>query len=516
MRSRQAWVRIVALSVGVFATGSSWAQNATDKVRTLKEGVRIDQLQPASPESPFLRALGPHEKGANTIDFAVGLSLDYGFGLLRAVSVDKVTGEQIKATTVEHGLLAHVGGSLTPLPWLTVDLALPVGLYVSGLEANQVVYGETIPAPLGQGIGDLRAGLHFRPLARRSLSLILGGRFWAPFGSKDAYLSDGRYRVEADVAVAGEVGKFRYGCTISVAPQIFLMRDGDRAALACAAQGRVASFLWLGLEPSVALYSQVPSVGDAFLGVGVEPMGAARFSFGGFELGLAAGPGFGGAPATPGVRAVLSLAYVGGGRPEPSTEGPPDRDLDKIPDADDACPDEAGPNSKSAKERGCPSHDKDGDGVHDKEDACPQSPGIRHADASASGCPDVDNDTLPEPVDQCPSEPGGAPSGCPTYARIAGDSFVIKPPIKFQGNTDTLSPEGRAALEEIAATMRANPKLEQVSVSLGTRGASAALADKRAQQIILTLRGGSLDSNRYEVVLRDDLKAGTVQARIIK
>jgi hypothetical protein len=513
---RQACVGIVAFSVGVFSTRSSWAQNAAGKVGPIKTGVRIDQLQPVSPESPFLRALGPHEKGPNTIDFAVGLSFDYGFGLLQAVAVDKVTGEKVKAKTVEHGLLAHVGGSLTPLPWLTVDLALPVGLFVSGLEADQVEYGETLSRPAGQGVGDLRAGLHFRPIDRRAFGLILGGRFWAPFGSQRAYLSDGRYRVEADVGVAGEVGKFRYGCTISVAPQIFLKRDGDRAALACAAQGRVASFLWLGLEPTVALFTQVPSYGDPFVGVLVEPMGAARFSFRGFELGLAGGPGFGGAPAAPGVRAVLSLAYVGGGRPAPSSEGPPDRDLDEIPDADDACPDEAGPNSKISKERGCPSKDKDGDGVHDKEDACPQSPGIRHADESAIGCPDVDNDTLPEPVDKCPSEPGGAPSGCPMYARIASDSFVVTPPIKFQGNTDALSPEGRAALEEIAATMRANPKLEQVSVSLGTRGASETLADKRAQQIILTLRGGSLDSNRYEVVLRDDLEAGRVQARIIK
>ena len=31
----------------------------------------------------------------------------------------------------------------------------------------------------------------------------------------------------------------------------------------------------------------------------------------------------------------------------------------------------------------------------------------------------------------------------------------------------------RAALEEIAATMRANPKLEQVSIAIGTKGVRA-------------------------------------------
>ena len=68
----------------------------------------------------------------------------------------------------------------------------------------------------------------------------------------------------------------------------------------------------------------------------------------------------------------------------------------------------------------------------------------------------------------------------------------------------------------MAATMRANPKIEQVSISLGTKGVSSDVSDRRAQAIIFVLRSGSLDSNRYEVVLRDDLKAGTVEARVVK
>ena len=82
--------------------------------------------------------------------------------------------------------------------------------------------------------------------------------------------------------------------------------------------------------------------------------------------------------------------------------------------------------------------------------------------------------------------------------------------------TPNLTAEGRSALEEIAATMRANPKIEQVSISLGTKGVKADLSDKRAQQIIIMLRTGNLDSERYEVVLQDDLKAGAVLIRLTR
>ena len=521
MRARQGWAGLLALATGFSLAGSSSAQN---KAR-LDEGIRIDQLQPASPESPFLRALGPHEKGANTIEFAFGMSLDYGMGLLKAVAIDEQGVETVAASPVENALLAHVGGSITPLPWLTVDLALPVGLFVGGDDQLFDKYGVVVRPPETFGVGDLRAGLHFRPIDKKTLTFVAGGRFWAPVGSTASYLSDKKLRAEVDLGVASEKGSLRWGCTAFVSPLFFVDvagSDGERIALACAAQYRATSFLWVGLEPTFAMFNQTHASVDegqappSSIDLQIEPLASVRMAFGGMQIGVSGGPGFGGAAGVPGFRGVLSLAYVGGGKPKPlPPKGPPDRDLDKIPDANDACPDEAGPDNADPKERGCPSSDKDGDSIRDEEDACPQSPGVKHASAEANGCPDVDNDQLPEPVDKCPIEPGPAPEGCPKYARLKGDSFEIKPPIKFS-KADELSPEGQAALEEIAATMRANPKIEQVSVSLGTKGVSTDLSDRRAQAIIFVLRSGSLDSNRYELVLRDDLRAGTVQARIIK
>jgi hypothetical protein len=121
---------------------------------------------------------------------------------------------------------------------------------------------------------------------------------------------------------------------------------------------------------------------------------------------------------------------------------------------------------------------------------------------------------VPDPIDSCAAEPGGDPFGCPRYARLERNRFKITPPIRF--TDDKLAPQARAALEEVAATVRANPKIEQVSVSLGTRGASAEVSDARAKAILLVFRAGYLDSSRYEVVLRDDLRAGVVEIRIVR
>lgn len=85
------------------------------------------------------------------------------------------------------------------------------------------------------------------------------------------------------------------------------------------------------------------------------------------------------------------------------SEEPPDRDRDSVPDATDACPEQAGPVG------GCP--DSDGDGVADKDDACPTDPA-----SQPNGCdppPDRDGDGFPDGADLCPDAEGQAPDGCP-------------------------------------------------------------------------------------------------------
>jgi hypothetical protein len=468
----------------------------------------------------FVRAEGPHTPAGEGVEWAAGLGFEYAKGPLKE-AIAYADGSRVTVNTlVSHAVLARVSGSITPLHWLAFDFSLPFALFETG-EKGTTLGGVTPPAGERDGsIGDLRLGVHFRPIDTRTLGLIVGGRVWAPFGSMQAYLSDHSFRGEVEVGVAGEVSRFLYGCTLSVAPTFFIHHSGDRVSAACAAHIMLGEVASIGVEPSFAAVTHANPMDKASpntIGVLVEPLAALRLRLGPTRLGLAVGPGFGGGMGSAEVRALFTFAYVGLGKPPPPpVVGPSDRDLDGIPDSEDACPDEAGPRSRDPKMNGCPSHDRDGDGIRDDEDYCPDRAGIPYPDPKANGCPDTDNDGLPDPIDKCVNEPGPPPTGCPKYARLMSGSFKVDPPIEF-GAGEKLRPEGRAAIEEIAATMRANPKIEQVSIAVGTKGVRPALSDKRAQEILLILRaGGNLDASRYEVVLRDDLRAGTVQVRLVK
>jgi hypothetical protein len=481
-------------------------------------GVRIDQLQPASPESVFFRTEGPHNPLAEGVEWAAGLTLEYGKGLLHEVVIDAAGNRSTAATLVDNALLGRVSGSITPLHWLAFDLSLPIALFETGSSTVSGI-GKIHPAAGTEGVGDLRIGTHFRVVDKTAYGILLGGRVWAPFGTQATYLSDHNFRAEVDLGIAGDVGRVLYGCTLDIAPGFFAKRAGDRFAGSCAAHVKVGEIASIGLEPAFEAVTRTPiSLGsqpaNAVIGVIFEPLAEVRLRFGGVRLGFAVGPDFGGTMGSTPVRGLVNVAYVGLGKPpKPPVMGPPDRDLDKIPDDVDACPDEAGPTSTNPKLNGCPLHDRDGDGIRDEEDACPDRAGIPYPDPKANGCPDTDNDGLPDPIDQCVNEPGAPPTGCPKYARLVSGNFKIDPPIEF-GVGEKLHPEGRAAFEEMAATLRANPGIDRLSISIGTKGVKGPLSDKRAQEILAILRAGNLDPSRYEVVLRDDIKGGQVQVQV--
>lgn len=461
-------------------------------------------------------------------ELGLSLGVDYAEAPLRAVLVDQAGASTEITKIVDRALVLRAGASFSPVYWFWLDLQAPFALFEqTSITAGSIVFaGQGIAAPLAPGLGDLRVGLHFRPIDTESFDLVIGGRYWAPVGSMESYLSDGRFRAEADLGIAGRVGKLLYGCTVSVAPTFFVPRDGDRVAASCGVHGLPIPSLSLGLEPSFALYRDLRdarSSGSADKPVEgfsyqVEPLAAVRFASNDFSIALAAGPGFGDAPGTAQVRGMLQLSYRIDGKPKPiiPPAKPTDLDLDGVLNDSDACPEEAGPDNADPKRKGCPFLDTDGDLVADQDDACPNAAGTKSSNAKANGCPDSDNDLLPDPIDPCKIEPGSPKTGCPTYARLEKKAFLVSPPIAFAENSSALSKASKAALEEIAATMRANPKLGHVSIALGTKGAPSGLSDKRAEQIALVIRAMNINPQRFEVVLQESLRSGSVEVKLVK
>lgn len=184
---------------------------------------------------------------------------------------------------------------------------------------------------------------------------------------------------------------------------------------------------------------------------------------------------------------------------------PPDRDMDGVVDAHDACPAEAGPKSTEPGRNGCPNLDSDGDGVADHSDACPQKPGAPSSDRVVSGCPDSDNDGVADKIDVCPREPAQAGSdrrslGCPKRARLSGDRFVVQPPLGTEHAAVDVE-----ALREIAFALRADSSIRKMSVEVTLQGSDSdePLVDRaieRAGQLVQQLIELGVERRRLDAV----------------
>src|SRR5262249_4775060 len=158
-------------------------------------------------------------------------------------------------SVVDRALVLRLAGSITPVYWLRFNIQAPFALFEqSSVAAGTSKLGQTIEGGSAPGLGDLRAGLHFRPIDPEPFDLTVGGQFWAPVGSMGAYMSDGRLRGEIDLAGSGRSGRLLYGCTLSLSPGFFIPRDGDRFAASCGLHGQVIPAFSLGIEPSFALF----------------------------------------------------------------------------------------------------------------------------------------------------------------------------------------------------------------------------------------------------------------------
>ncbi|TXH03485.1 MAG: hypothetical protein E6R07_11535 [Nevskiaceae bacterium] len=208
------------------------------------------------------------------------------------------------------------------------------------------------------------------------------------------------------------------------------------------------------------------------------------------------------------------------GAPVDANGCPLDSDHDGVPDYLDKCPNTA--RGVAVGPDGCPLPpvDSDGDGVPDNLDKCPNTP--RGQKVGPDGCPlDSDGDGIPDDQDECPNTPAGAkvlPNGC----ALKGDcrkprpgeqvdehgcalehSFILKG-VKFEFDSDRLTPAAKEILNQVAATLQAYPDikvdLEGHTDSIGSDAYNMGLSEKRAISVKNYLTSSGVNGKRMNPV----------------
>ena len=177
-----------------------------------------------------------------------------------------------------------------------------------------------------------------------------------------------------------------------------------------------------------------------------------------------------------------------------------------------------------------PLRDRDGDGIPDRDDQCPREPG-----PAPTGCPpDVDDDDIPDTEDQCPNEPETRngfedDEGCPDvvpaeFADLAG----ILEGILFDTDKDVIKKESKPILDRAVEVLKKYPQV-RIEISGHTDSAGAYehnvdLSQRRAESVRTYLVDAGIDAGRIETrgagpnepIATNDTKDGRAQNRRIE
>jgi outer membrane protein OmpA-like peptidoglycan-associated protein len=177
-----------------------------------------------------------------------------------------------------------------------------------------------------------------------------------------------------------------------------------------------------------------------------------------------------------------------------------------------------------------PLRDRDGDGIPDRDDQCPREPG-----PAPTGCPaDVDEDDIPDEEDKCPAEPESRngfedDDGCPDlvpaeFADLAG----ILEGILFDTDKDVIKSESKPILDAAVEVLQKYPQV-RVEISGHTDSAGAYehnvdLSQRRAESVKTYLTNAGVDASRIETrgagpnepIASNDTKDGRAQNRRIE
>ncbi|MBI4421035.1 MAG: OmpA family protein [Gemmatimonadetes bacterium] len=148
--------------------------------------------------------------------------------------------------------------------------------------------------------------------------------------------------------------------------------------------------------------------------------------------------------------------------------------------------------------------DSDGDGVGDNLDKCPDTPLGTKVDQT--GCPaDADGDGVDNQFDRCPNTSKGTrvdAVGCPILFEVVegrARPLVLKG-VTFQSGRSTLTPQSFTVLDEVAASLVANPQVKIEIAghtdSTGVRARNLTLSQARAQAVRTYLAGKGVAPER--------------------
>lgn len=418
----------------------------------------------------------------------------------------------------------------------------------SGDDGGQMVRG--LEPGVGTAMGD--ALFHAKVALIPGVALATNVTF--PTATDDAFAGPGK--IAANGSVLFGFAKKRLTATGNLGfgyqDKVVLgnITQGNRALFGAGGAFRATDSLWLSAEMfgAVAIGQRERDAASPLEGMLGLRYRATR------AVGISAGLGTGlmrgiGAPA---LRGVIAFELAPNARavepivPKKPYVPPPDRDRDGVADAEDRCPDEAEDLDGFGDLDGCPDPDNDFDGIPDAQDKCPLVREDKDGVADDDGCPDNDDDgdNIPVPKDKCPSDSedfdgfeddDGCPDldndkdgildatdKCPTQPETingnqdddgcpdAGESLILLgreridlvQQITFVGQTTKLTPETINVLQQVAATLRANPDISRlrIGVHVNRRGkGDQALTEKRAAALRDWLVQWGVEPHRLDI-----------------
>ncbi len=475
---------------------------------SLARGIDPVAAKPAATMSGLLTLEGARVESRRS--WALGLDADLVDGLLALRIGDERVGE-----LVERRLDLHLTGAYVIADGVELAVDLPFTAWQrDGFGRLEDATGFAAEAPGASGFGDARFLGKVRLLDedRAPVSVAVVAEVRAPTGDGDSFLGERGWLFAPRLAVertfggklrlAGEAG-YRW----RESPGRFLnLYAGDEITLGVGGSYALPAVglleRWAALaEVTTATPARSPLVaGGEALQNAAELLAGLRVGLGGcFEGTVAGGTGIA-AEAGVGRESWRLLAGVR------CVQVSHDRDGDGLDDDVDTCPDHAEDRDGFQDADGCPDPDNDADGLPDDDDLCPDDAGPEQYD----GCPDTDGDEIPDVEDRCPKVPGSANrDGCPPvgppYVQVEEDRLVLAASVRFDTGRDTVTPDSRGMLDEVAATLTAHPELKKVRVeghtdAHGPEAFNLDLSRRRARTVVreLVARGVAAERLAFE------------------